>query len=245
MSTCSWQPNPTDGTGDVWAGRRIISLQSIPQRGSNLAVSWLRLAAAVLLCLVGTNACASEHWALTAEERLRALQRQLEPLRKETGQLRDALAEAQQQNEWLRRENQGLRRLAAENQSASQREELAQLRQQVEALRGQLAQMQAENGQLTQQNQALREENQTLRRLAVEIQSRQGATNTVPATAPPAQAAGAADGGAVPNAAGMTFTHWLSTADGKRHSSDCRFFKTTAGRPCGPDEGGICSFCGD
>jgi hypothetical protein len=81
--------------------------------------------------------------------------------------------------------------------------------------------------------------------LAVEIQSRQGGTNALSASAPAAQAVGADAGAAGPNAAAATLTHWLSTADGKRHSRECRFFKTTAGRPCGPDEGGICSFCGD
>lgn len=242
MSTRSWQPNQTEGTGEVWAGPPSVFPRSIRQRVSPLAARWLCLLGTVLVCLRGADARASEHWAMTAEERLRALQRQLEPLRKEAGQLRDALAEVQQQNEWLRRENQGLRRLAAESQSAAQREELTRLRQQVEALQGQLAQMQAENGQLNQQNQALREENQTLRRLAVESQNPQRTTNAVPGAA--ASTPQAAVPAAAP-AASPSLTHWLSTVDGKRHSSDCRFFKTTAGRPCGPDEGGICSFCGD
>jgi hypothetical protein len=39
-------------------------------------------------------------------------------------------------------------------------------------------------------------------------------------------------------------THWFTTSSGKRHNSHCRYFKTTEGRLCGPDEGKACKLCG-
>jgi hypothetical protein len=39
-------------------------------------------------------------------------------------------------------------------------------------------------------------------------------------------------------------THWFTTSSGKRHNGRCRYFKTTEGRLCGPEEGKACKLCG-
>lgn len=39
-------------------------------------------------------------------------------------------------------------------------------------------------------------------------------------------------------------THWLTTSSGVRHNSTCRYYRTSKGRPCGPDEGRACKICG-
>jgi hypothetical protein len=39
-------------------------------------------------------------------------------------------------------------------------------------------------------------------------------------------------------------THWLTTSSGKRHNEACRYYKTSKGRACGPDEGSPCKACG-
>ena len=37
---------------------------------------------------------------------------------------------------------------------------------------------------------------------------------------------------------------WISTSNGQRHNSRCRYFKTTEGRLGAPDEGKACKLCG-
>lgn len=37
--------------------------------------------------------------------------------------------------------------------------------------------------------------------------------------------------------------YWLSTG-GVRHNTKCRYYKLSAGRPCGPNEGKACKKCG-
>lgn len=38
--------------------------------------------------------------------------------------------------------------------------------------------------------------------------------------------------------------YWLTISSGKRHNSSCRYYQTTKGRPCGPNEGIACKICG-
>jgi regulator of replication initiation timing len=118
--------------------------------------------------------------------------------------------------------------------------------QEMKSLRAELDRLREENAALKKQNQLLQAENQQLRRL---LGNTLAATNTNaraelegfrdPA---PARKAGSNQ---VTTAKTPLLTHWLSTSDGKRHSSHCRFYKTTPGRPCSPDEGSLCSYCGD
>lgn len=39
-------------------------------------------------------------------------------------------------------------------------------------------------------------------------------------------------------------THWMTTSSGKRHNSSCRYFKSSNGRMCGPNDGIACKICG-
>src|SRR5213078_3621782 len=79
-----------------------------------------------------------------------------------------------------------------------------------------------ENTRLKDENAQLRKENQQLRRLLAE---RSGAGRTVGPTNSPTDASNAA----VPGAE-STLTYWISTSNGQRHNSRCRYFKTTEGR---------------
>jgi hypothetical protein len=38
--------------------------------------------------------------------------------------------------------------------------------------------------------------------------------------------------------------HWLTTSSHKRHNSSCKYYKSSKGRPCGPNEGTPCKMCG-
>jgi hypothetical protein len=38
--------------------------------------------------------------------------------------------------------------------------------------------------------------------------------------------------------------HWLTTSSHKRHNSSCKYYKSSKGRPCGPNEGTPCKACG-
>jgi hypothetical protein len=39
-------------------------------------------------------------------------------------------------------------------------------------------------------------------------------------------------------------THWLTLSSSKRHNSGCRYFKSSKGRSCGPNDGVACKTCG-
>jgi hypothetical protein len=38
--------------------------------------------------------------------------------------------------------------------------------------------------------------------------------------------------------------YWLTTSSRKRHNEKCRYYKTSKGRSCGPNEGVPCGVCG-
>lgn len=59
----------------------------------------------------------------------------------------------------------------------------------------------------------------------------------------PTVAAKNAPTSATPQAA-STGNYWLTTSSGVRHNSKCRYYKTSKGRPCGPNEGRPCKKCG-
>jgi hypothetical protein len=101
---------------------------------------------------------------------------------------------------------------------------------------------------LKKENEALRRENQQIRKLLAErVAERPPATpapaaSAAPATAPSAQAAPAV---AVPQAgASRALGYWLTSSSSKRHNSTCRFYGTSKGRACGPNDGVACRICG-
>ncbi len=38
--------------------------------------------------------------------------------------------------------------------------------------------------------------------------------------------------------------YWLTAKSGKRHNESCRYYKSSKGHPCGPDDGTPCKICG-
>lgn len=38
--------------------------------------------------------------------------------------------------------------------------------------------------------------------------------------------------------------YWCTKSSNKRHNSSCRYYKTSNGRPCGPNDGIPCKLCG-
>lgn len=128
--------------------------------------------------------------------------------------------------------------------------DLTRLHAQVESLRREVAQLREESSALQKQHASLLTENQTLRRALVrtEVAVRPpGVITNAPAGALPAPNPGAVQTATTgpEQADGRALTHWLSTADGKRHTRQCRFYKRTVGRPCDEAEGSLCVFCGE
>jgi len=138
---------------------------------------------------------------------------------------------------------------AEKSDTATGPEDPQKLQQELKSVRAQVERAREENLALKKQNQLLQAENQQLRRL---LGNTLATTNTstraeTEGSNPPSEAAPVKTPATnqVASAKTSLLTHWLSTADGKRHSSHCRFYKTTPGRPCSSDEGSICSYCGD
>ena len=124
------------------------------------------------------------------------------------------------------------------------------LQEELKSIRAEVDRLKEENGALKKQNQLLQSENRQLRRLLGNTPSATNANSSAEVeTSADASEQAAAPKDATTNQVGSAkapvLTHWMSTGDGKRHSSRCRYYKTTAGRPCGPDEGALCAFCGD
>ena len=99
----------------------------------------------------------------------------------------------------------------------------------------------SEIAELKRELEALRAENQRLRRLLVEETER--GVKAVATKRPTAPAVGEAPG--APKAGedpAVASKHRLSNT-GKRHNAQCRYF-SSAGRPCGEDDGVPCKVCG-
>src|ERR1051326_8026291 len=106
-----------------------------------------------------------------------------------------------------------------------------------------ITRLHTENARLKEENSRLRKENQQLRRLLGE---KPETSAGAPGPASPGatnEAAGLAAGATGATGAESKSTHWLTTADGKRHNKGCRFFQAGDGRACGPDEGKPCKLC--
>ena len=97
-----------------------------------------------------------------------------------------------------------------------------------------------EVGRLKRENEVLRSENQRLRKLLAESIARPP-TAEEPATSPKPAKKSAASGGQAANEKETGF--WLSEGE-KRHNATCRYYRTSKGKPCGPNEGEACKVCG-
>lgn len=111
-------------------------------------------------------------------------------------------------------------------------------REELQKIRDPIRQLREENAKLKEENSQLRKENQQLRRLLAE----KAGVNASATPATNAISAGATNQASVEVESPLI--HWFTTSSGKRHNSRCRYFKTTEGRLCGPDEGKPCKLCG-
>jgi len=111
-------------------------------------------------------------------------------------------------------------------------------------IRDGITQLREENAKLKEENAQLRKENQQLRRLLAEkVEGNVATPPATPATPATNSISGVQTNQTYSETEGQ-LTHWFTTSSGKRHNSRCRYFKTTEGRPCGPDEGKACKLCG-
>lgn len=98
---------------------------------------------------------------------------------------------------------------------------------------------------LKAENEALKRENQLLRSLLSERQS--GVASRAQPQARPADAVrvpSVSSQRPAPGSSAQPTSHWLTISSGKRHNSSCRYYGTTKGRPCGPNDGIPCKICG-
>jgi hypothetical protein len=151
-------------------------------------------------------------------------------------------------------------------------EEVVRLRASHDKLGEEYAQLRKENNQLRQENQALRllladqlvpalaassthstnavlsetnlvaadaaQPNTDSLTLAEPIESA-----TAPSSIPSTNVTLSATNGLSPEAI-QSKTNWLTVLSGTRHNSRCRYYRATAGRYCGSDEGKPCKLCG-
>ena|ERR1035441_1735055 len=95
---------------------------------------------------------------------------------------------------------------------------------------------------LKTENEALKQENQVLRKLVFEKQSpAQTTAQPQPTATPKAPSTSLQQPASSPTAAQG---YWMTTSSGKRHNSSCRYYGTTKGRACGPNDGTPCKVCG-
>jgi regulator of replication initiation timing len=102
-----------------------------------------------------------------------------------------------------------------------------------------IADLQKQIQVLKAENEALKQENQTLRKLfSVKTES----LATTPATSQNTQVRSAPS--TIQQAAPKSATYWMTLSSRKRHNENCRYFKNSNGRLCGPNEGIACKICG-
>jgi regulator of replication initiation timing len=101
---------------------------------------------------------------------------------------------------------------------------------------------------LRTENEALKQENQVLRKLVFEKQhTSQNSVNSQPQTSSTTNLSGGEKPAATsrqPIPDNATQGYWMTNSSGKRHNSSCRYFHTSNGHPCGPNDGIPCKICG-
>ena len=94
------------------------------------------------------------------------------------------------------------------------------------------------NQDLAAENAALKKENQELRKLLASKSS-----SDKPSKEPESAEKDSADSDKTTKQESGNSEFWLSKS-GKRHNSDCRYFKKSEGKSCSEDEGTACGICG-
>ena len=106
--------------------------------------------------------------------------------------------------------------------------------------------LQKVNAQLKAENDSLKQEIQSLRKLLATGSTSPIETKTEPKISPAKETASpetASPETASPETA-ITTGFWLTTSSKKRHNNSCKYYKSSKGSECGPNDGSPCKSCG-
>jgi len=101
--------------------------------------------------------------------------------------------------------------------------------------------LQKVNAQLKAENDSLKQEIQSLRKLLATGSTSPIETKTEPKISPAKETASPET--ASPETA-VTTGFWLTTSSKKRHNNSCKYYKSSKGSECGPNDGSPCKSCG-
>ena len=111
--------------------------------------------------------------------------------------------------------------------------------------------LQKVNAQLKAENDSLKQEIQSLRKLLATGSTSPIETKTEPKISPAKETASpetASPETASPETASpetaITTGFWLTTSSKKRHNNFCKYYKSSKGSECGPNDGSPCKSCG-
>jgi hypothetical protein len=101
--------------------------------------------------------------------------------------------------------------------------------------------LQKVNAQLKAENDSLKQEIQNLRKLLATGSTSPIVTNTEPKISPTKETASPET--ASPETA-ISTGFWLTTSSKRRHNNSCKYYKSSKGSECGPNDGSPCKSCG-
>jgi cell division protein FtsB len=111
--------------------------------------------------------------------------------------------------------------------------------------------LQKVNAQLKAENDSLKQEIQSLRKLLATGSTSPIETKTEPKISPAKETVSpetASPETASPETASpetaVTTGFWLTTSSKKRHNNSCKYYKSSKGSECGPNDGSPCKSCG-
>ena len=106
--------------------------------------------------------------------------------------------------------------------------------------------LQKVNAQLKAENDSLKQELQSLRKLLATGSTSPIETKSEPKISPAKETVSpetASPETASPETA-ITTGFWLTTSSKRRHNNSCKYYKTSKGSECGPNDGSPCKSCG-
>ena len=106
--------------------------------------------------------------------------------------------------------------------------------------------LQKVNAQLKAENDSLKQEIQSLRKLLATGSTSPIETKSEPKISPAKETVSpetASPETASPETA-ITTGFWLTTSSKRRHNNSCKYYKTSKGSECGPNDGSPCKSCG-
>ena len=101
--------------------------------------------------------------------------------------------------------------------------------------------LQKVNAQLKAENDSLKQEIQSLRKLLATGSTSPIETKTEPKISP-AKEPVSSESASSETAISTGF--WLTTSSKRRHNNSCKYYKSSKGSECGPNDGSPCKSCG-